>query len=131
MDKERLKLYLQYKKEAYELKERINNLKADMESLKSVNIDGMPKTKTVNDRIGALVVRLEQLKEEYIKKWEDVCFQLTEIENVINSLNNPIEKQLMRKRYIEGMHWEDICKDMHYSWRQIHNIHSRILKKIK
>lgn len=51
------------------------------------------------------------------------------IENIIEGLDEK-EKLLMRYRYIKGLKWETICYKMDYSWRQIHNIHSKILKEL-
>lgn len=130
MDKADLKKYVPLKKEAEELRLQAEQLDEDIKSLKAVIIDGMPKGGTVNDSIGNMVAKVEHLKNEYLKKYDLALCELYKIERVIDSLDDMTERRLIRKRYIQGMRWEDICVDMSYSWRQIHNIHSKILNKI-
>jgi RNA polymerase sigma factor (sigma-70 family) len=70
----------------------------------------------IKDKINETIV--ESLKEAH------------RIEMAIRRLE-PVERNLLRSRYIEGRSWEEICVEMCYSWRNIHNIHSRALIKLK
>lgn len=91
----------------------------------------MPKGSGSKDSICNIVVKIEQLRSEYLHKYDLALCELYKIERVVDGLENPIERMLMRKRYIEDKRWEDICVELNYCWRQIHNIHSKILKKIR
>lgn len=93
-------------------------------------MDGMPKGNAVNDSIGNLVAKVDKLMRDYLYKYDEALCELYKIERYIESLDNETERLLMRKRYIEGKHWEDICVELNYSWRQMHRLHSEILKKI-
>mgnify|MGYP003300942052 CR=1 FL=1 len=53
------------------------------------------------------------------------------IEEVIDSLQDATQRNIMRLRYLEGYKWEKICVIMNYSWEGIHKIHRNILEKIK
>ncbi len=130
MNKAELKKYLPLRREAEELKLQAEHLEEDIRCLKAVVVDGMPKGNTVND-IGNLVVKVDKLKSNYLHKYDLALCELYKIERYIESLDNETERLLMRKRYIQGLHWEDICVDMNYSWKQIHRIHSNALKKIE
>ena len=130
MTKADLKKYIQLTKEAEELKKRAEYLEDEAKSLKAVVIDGMPKVTTINDSIGNIVAKIEKLRTDYLNKYDEALCELYRIERCIECLDNETERNLMRKRYIQGLNWEDICVELNYSWRQIHNIHSSILKKI-
>ena len=49
------------------------------------------------------------------------------IEDAMERLSSD-QRLLLRYRYIEGMTWESVCVKMHYSWKQIHRIHAKILR---
>lgn len=53
------------------------------------------------------------------------------IENAIEKVDDDRMRILMRSRYIQGKTWEQICVQLNYSWRQIHYLHSKALKKIE
>ena len=53
------------------------------------------------------------------------------IEDMIDSLSDPVERTLMRLRYIESLEWVDICFEVCYEKTQTHRIHNRALEKIK
>lgn len=131
MNKEDLKMYVQLTKEAEELKKRAEYLEDEAKSVKAVVIDDMPKGSGTRGGICNIVVKIEQLRSEYLCKYDEALCELYKIERTIEKLENPVERMLMRKRYIENKRWEDICVELNYCWRQIHNIHSKILKKIR
>lgn len=129
MNKAELKRYLPLKREAEELRLQAEHLEEDIRCLKAVVVDGMPKGNTVND-IGNLVVKVDKLKSNYLHKYDLALCELYKIERYIESLDNETERLLMRKRYIQGLCWEDICVELHYGWAQIHRIHAKALKKL-
>ena len=55
--------------------------------------------------------------------------EMAKLEGLISELSER-EKLLIRYRYIDCLEWELICVKMHYSWRQIHYIHSDALRKL-
>lgn len=131
MDKADLKKYIPLKKEAEELRLQAEQLRAEARGLKAVVIDGMPNGGGVkSDSIGNAVARLDEIERDYIGKYDEALCELHRIERVIESLENPTERRLMRKRYIEDKSWEDICVELNYSWRQVHRTHAKILKKL-
>lgn len=130
MDKENLKNYLALMKEAKYIKSRIEQLEDDAKNLKVFVADGMPRSSSIRDSIGEVIANIEDLRTKGLHIYVESLQELCKIEKVIDSLTNETERLLMRKRYIEGKHWADICVELNYSWKQIHRIHSRILKKI-
>ncbi len=130
LNKAELEKYISLKNEAEELRLQAEYLEDDIKNLKAVVIDGMPKGSSVNDSIGNLVARADKLRIEYLKKYDLALCELYKIERCIEGLEDETERRLMRKRYIQGLRWEDICIDLNYCWQHIHKIHARILRKI-
>lgn len=70
------------------------------------------------------------LQNVYKEKLEALIVGQLKIEKAIESLD-PIERELMRLRYIDGAEWTDISGIIHYEWAQTHRTHARALDKIK
>ena len=60
----------------------------------------------------------------------DLVRAKNEIRETISSLSNPVERNVLRLRYLCGKKWEEIAVDTNYSWRQVHYIHGAALKNI-
>lgn len=130
MTKDELKQYLSLKREAETLEAGIKQLEEEAASVRAIVIDGMPKSNFKGDPVGNVVAKLNDLKEKYIDKCNAALEAMNRIEQVIEKLDNPTERDLMRKKYIEGKHWEDIAEELHYHERHIYRIHNRALKRV-
>ncbi len=129
----------QYLESAYRLNELISNDISELErlrdlckSISSPNLSGVhsgsrkneaPFTKTVEK-----IVDLEETINTEIDSFIDLK---KELRDVINSVENPNEKLLLRLRYIEFMTWEQIAERMSYSVVQVYRIHSNALRNVK
>lgn len=131
MTKEELKGYIETKREIKIIEEKIEYLKSKKTSIKSMIIDDMPKPEPEQDRLGELLGEIEELIELYNGKQIKLMKQQIEIENCIDKLDNALERNIMRLRYLESMKWEKICVEVNYSWENVHRIHRKILSKIK
>ena len=110
MNKEELNKYTETKREIEIIEDKIEYLKEKKTSIKSMVITDMPRgSNSENDRLGIL---------------------LGEIEEAISILDDPIDRNIMRLRYLEGMKWEKICVEVNYRWAQVHRHHKSILEKI-
>lgn len=130
MTKEKLTKYRSTKKELDNIKYRIIELEHKKTSIKSQIINDTVAGEVERDKIGAILVKIEELLELYRSKEIELLDQQLEIELVINTLSNPLERNVMRYRYLDGLKWERICVEVNYSWEGIHKIHRRILSKI-
>ena len=75
------------------------------------------------------VAALADLRDLYRAKEADLTQALTDIEHLIDGLD-PIERVIARYRYIDGLHWEQICVKISYSWRQTHRLHADMIEKL-
>lgn len=131
MTKEELKEYIETKREIKIIEEKIEYLESKKTSIKSMIIDDMPKPEPEQDRLGELLGEIEELIELYNEKQIKLMKQQKKIEKCIDKLDNAIERNIMRLRYLEGHKWEKVCVETNYSWEGIHKVHRRILNKIK
>ena len=71
-----------------------------------------------------------QIQNLYRNKLKSLVDLQLRIERAIDSLP-PIERELMRLRYIDGADWTEVAATIHYEWTQTHRIHAKALSKIK
>lgn len=128
--KRKLHRYNHLRWEAAQIAEQIGQLRATAEAPRSQAMDGLPRSSGSGDAMAGIVAELVQLEEKYMAKLHRLNVAMAEVEDMIGSLEDPVERRLMRCRYIEGMVWEEVCVEMNYSWTQTHRIHGRILDKL-
>lgn len=132
MEKKELQEYIETKRELDIIKDKIEYLEEKKTSIKSMIIDDMPKGGSFeNDRLGALLGEIEELLNIYNEKQIRLLKQQRAIENTIDKLEDAVDRNIMRLRYIDGYTWERLCVLMNYSWNGIHKKHRKILEKIR
>ena len=109
MTKEQLRNYQTIKNEHRQIEQRLRNLERQPESDQAT---------------------LQPLRECYSKKLEELVAAQLEIERAITVLA-PVERELVRMRYIDGLSWYKIQTSINYSEKQTHRIHARALIKLE
>lgn len=127
--KQRLNSYHHVQIERRQLLDRIIRLETRLTSPGAQNLDGMPHGSGRSDALANGIARLAELRELYRAKEAELAQTLMDIEHLIEGLD-PIERVIARYRYIDGLHWEQICVKVNYSWRQTHRIHSEMIDKL-
>ena len=74
------------------------------------------------------IVELEQEINEDIDKLIDLKRVARQM---IEQLDNEVEKIVLYKRYFENKTFEQISVEMNYSWRRINQVHGDALKKLE
>jgi hypothetical protein len=128
--KQKLHSYNAVRHECKQIVDQIAQIRATMESPRIQAMDGMPRGSGGGDAMAGIVAELIKLEEKYTDKLHRLNATLAEVEDMIGSLEDPVERRLMRCRYIEGMVWEEVCVEMGYSWRQTHRHHGTALDKL-
>lgn len=131
MTKEELKEYIETKREIKIIEEKIEFLESKKTSIKSQIITDMPRGEAEQDRLGQLLIQIEELIDSYNEKQDKLLKQQLKIEKCIDKLEDSIDRNIMRLRYLEGYTWERMCVLLNYSWNGIHKKHRKILKKIR
>jgi len=127
--KEKLQQYSCLNKELTQLQERVSDLRSRMYSIKSPTLDGMPCGGGNNDKIGEIVTTIISLEDKHYNMINNIFKQQRDIEDMIDALA-PVERLLIRARYIECNTWESVCVAIGYSWSQTYRLHSDVLNKL-
>jgi DNA-directed RNA polymerase specialized sigma24 family protein len=72
----------------------------------------------------------QPLRDLYREKLADLIDGQLRIEKIIENLD-PIERELIRLRYLDGAEWLAVSAEIHYEWTQTHRIHARVLRKLE
>lgn len=130
MDKKTLQNYRAMDKELKQLEELIERIDARIHEAKTSHLTPEPKgggfagDATLNN-----LAMLERLKSIYNRKWDALIALRTEIELAIDHLE-PAERLLIRYRYIDGLEWYKVARQLNYSDRHTKRLHGEILKKM-
>lgn len=131
MTKDQLRAYTQIKREKEQIERLIEELETLMTSPKIQRLDGMPHAPSKGENpMDALVIRHMDLLALYKAKLKELTEAQLQVEQAIESLD-PLERSLMRLRYIDGRKWEEVAVAINYSWQQTHRLHAKALEKLR
>lgn len=102
----------------------------DDSNLKSSQISGMPKSqmiRTIDDVYQGKINRLEKLD----KKIKDNFARKKEIEKVIDELEDPQQRYVLKNKYLYFKTFEEISLNLDKSCKQISRWHSEAINNLK
>ena len=108
------------------LAEQMRSISEIAESAKAVNYDDMPHGHKDTD-LSDYIVKLENLEEKINAIKKEQYQRRIGIEELIVSMQDGTECDVLRKRYIECKSWETIAKEIRYSVKQAQRIHGKAL----
>lgn len=112
------------------IEEEIENLKYRSTSPRISIISDMPKgSPSENDKMASLMVKFEELETKYTDLLQDLLDKRKEIETLIESLA-PLQRDLIRYRYVDGLSWIEIQQKLHISQRTSFRIHAKALENL-
>ena len=126
--KKRLNSYTNVVREMQQLEQHLADLE-DRILPGGKKMDGMPRSPGAGGDLSDIVAERLDLIERYRAKIDELHQAQLSIEHMIEGLD-PLERRLMRAKYIEGHTWEEVCVIMSYCWRQVHRIHARVLSEL-
>ena len=125
--KEYLNGYRKKTRKIESLEEQKKSILADMRNAKAIEYSDMPKGAGKQSDLSDYVVKLEGLIER-IEETKDQKNQMRiAIEEIIIGMENGIECDILRKRYIEMKEWDIIANELNYSKMQVYRIHGKAL----
>lgn len=106
--------------------------KEELRQYRSIKIEMCQIERRIKEMEGRKADRdlVEPLRDLYREKLQALVDGQLRIEQAIEALT-PVERELMRLRYIDGADWTEVAATIHYEWTQTHRIHARALAKIK
>ena len=132
MTKERLKKYTALKGELDRMKERIEEIDAQLYKYRTQNLSGMPMAHGVpNDYQEKLIDKKQKVLDRYNAVTLTLEDELLRIETAIEAVEDPTARDLLRCRYIDGLTWEEVCVKINYGWSRTHKLHAKALGMIK
>jgi DNA-directed RNA polymerase specialized sigma subunit len=82
-------------------------------------------------RLRGLLAKIVDLEKEIDADVDRLIYIRDNIKAIIEAVEDDRERLLLQYRYLDGRTFEEIAVQMHYSWRQIHRLHSRALTNLK
>lgn len=122
--------YLDNQRELKRIEELIEVLDSKIQGLGIDYSRIKVKTTPKNDKIGELVDKLNELKTEQVKAKEKAVKEMARVVELIDGLDDPKQKEILQRRYIEGEAWDTIGQNMGYTWRHLIKLHNQALQEV-
>ena len=103
-NKELSKLY-HLKKEIEMQRKRLYELETIANSC-TAKITGLPHSKEISDKVGKYVTQIADLKYLLDLNLKKCFFELNRLTEYIQSVDDPLVRQIMTYRYIHGFNWQ-------------------------
>lgn len=129
--KDYLKSYKKTRNRLNSLELQLERIKIDMVHVRASQGDGMPRAKGETTDLSRYMEQMADLEEQIDNKRAELIDKQIRITSAINFLDDDDECTVMTEKYLNGKTWEQVAEDNGYSWRTVHRIHGRALKKIK
>lgn len=121
--------------EVRQLQALLTELEAAKFSVQGSDFSGVPReAPSAGSAVERKVIRYLDTLALYREKIEAKTAKLIAIEAALDSLEAPMERLIMRLRYIEGRSWASVCCELEplgYSDRQVYRLHGFALMKLK
>ena len=111
--KDRLSKYISIKKENENRLERLARLKSSAELPPMREADGSQHSGSSGDRMARAVEAYMEYQEQIGPILEANCREMAAIEQAVAALADPLEREVLRLRYMDGEH----CRLL--SWREV------------
>ena len=90
----------------------------------------MPRSGGGSDKIQTTVEKIIEIEEKLDHEIDALVDLRNRIETAAEKLEDGRLRDVMRYRYIDGMKWEQIAVEMHYSYMQVCRLHGKALLEI-
>lgn len=109
--------YIRIKKERDGILALIRELEEDRAAsqLRSPNLDGMPRSGRVSDPTAESAQRFALIQTDYENKTARMLIRMEEIENAIDGVPNPTQRDMLRTHYLRGLEWAEVAEEKNMS----------------
>lgn len=80
------------------------------------------------DPMGDSIIKLMELEHAINERYDRLINLRQTIVAQIQAMDDPLQMQILYKRYVEYKRWEIIELEMHYSFQHLQRIHKKALK---
>lgn len=115
-----LRQYLSAKRRKCDLERRRAQLQQDMQCpLGAVRYDGMPRSGSPSEGAAAFAYRIDEVEQRICAQQDEMARAALEIMDIIDFLEpGSLEREVIEKRYMDGMGWHAIERDIPISRSQ-------------
>jgi len=99
-------------------------------SVKSPRLDGMPRASGTHG-LELQVELIERCRHRAEKERDRALAILDKIEGMVEKLEDPDYRRIIRDRYIIGMEWMEVAEDVHMSERTVYRVHGKALAEMR
>ena len=122
--------YIDAKRRAKAILDEIRNLE-DLATKVTVTFNDMPGGGGADDQLGAIVSHIMDLKADMVTQAKTIKAEQQIVQAVIDAVDDPDQRHLLRLRYINGYKWERVAVEMNYSFRHTLRIHGAALAAVR
>ena len=122
--------YIDAKRRAKAILDEIRNLE-DLATKVTVTFNDMPGGGGADDQLGAIVSHIIDLKADMVTQAKTIKAEQQIVQAVIDAVDDPDQRHLLRLRYINGYKWERVAVEMNYSFRHTLRIHGAALAAVR
>lgn len=122
--------YIDAKRRAKAILDEIRNLE-DLATKVTVTFNDMPGGGGADDQLGAIVSHIIDLKADMVTQAKTMKAEQQIVQAVIDAVDDPDQRHLLRLRYINGYKWERVAVEMNYSFRHTLRIHGAALAAVR
>ena len=109
----------------------IDQLKSLATSISVATSDTPVQSSGNSDRIGKIVADIVDKENELQKITDELVNKRNERAQIIEQLEDRLQYNILHKRYLQLMEFEDIADKEHYSKQWIYKIHKQALENIQ
>lgn len=139
--KQRLFSYIYLKKEVDHQLERLQRMRSQEILPAQKESDGSAHTAGNSDRMANAVIRRMAYEDRVLPQIQAAQAEMDAIEDEISALRDPLERTVLRLRYIDGeycrhMKWNDVATSVYGDDEEkhltaVHRIHGRALENLR
>ena len=135
MEKSDLEQYRMLGREICQINDQLRELESSLYSPKGQRFSHTPKAQgAAGYSMDSAIANHVRLADLYAAKLAEREAQQLRIEQAIDSLDDTVARQIMRDRYISGLAWWRICRELEsrgYSERTVYRLHGEALLKLR
>jgi len=126
-----LKRYINLDREIDRKLEEVARLRAKLTRVTEVYSTEPRGGGSIYGKTEEILAKIVDLEKEIDADVDRLISIRDNIKAIIEAVEDDRERLLLQYRYLDGRTFEEIAVQMHYSWRQIHRLHSKALTNLK
>ena len=83
------------------------------------------------DPMADRIARIVDIEKELDEKIDKLVYLRQAVVQTIQTLEDPLQIEILYKRYVEYKRWEVIERETHYSFQHLQRVHKKALKNLE